>query len=170
MTLTSWLTDYVFMPLNVKFREMGQWGIILAIIINFTLIGMWHGANWTFVLFGLYHGLLYIPLILSGAFYKKAKIKTYNNVDLPVLKDFGCMLLTMVFVCVGLILFRSENIGQCYEYIAGICNKSLVSVPWVMNKYYYISLFGTIFIMFILEWVARDSRRQGRTCSPGPRR
>ncbi|KAA6306840.1 Peptidoglycan O-acetyltransferase, partial [termite gut metagenome] len=59
ISLTSWLTDYVFMPLNIKFRSIGKWGTIVAIIITFVLVGLWHGANWTFAVFGLYHGLLY---------------------------------------------------------------------------------------------------------------
>ncbi|MBO4606989.1 MAG: MBOAT family protein, partial [Prevotella sp.] len=47
MTLTSWLTDYVFLPLNIKFRELGVYGTIIAIMLNMMFIGMWHGANWT---------------------------------------------------------------------------------------------------------------------------
>jgi len=50
ITLTQWVTDYVFKPLTVSFRDWGQWGIYLATLINFVLIGAWHGANWTFVL------------------------------------------------------------------------------------------------------------------------
>lgn len=48
MSLTSWLTDYVFMPLNVKLRNWGTNGTIAAIMLNMTFIGMWHGADWTF--------------------------------------------------------------------------------------------------------------------------
>jgi D-alanyl-lipoteichoic acid acyltransferase DltB (MBOAT superfamily) len=70
MSLTSWITDYVFMPLNIAFREIGNWGIAFAAIINLLVIGFWHGANWTYGFFGLYHGLLFIPLVFSGAFGK----------------------------------------------------------------------------------------------------
>ena len=52
ITLTSWLTDYVFTPLNLKFRNLGMWGLNLAVMINLLAIGAWHGANWTFILFG----------------------------------------------------------------------------------------------------------------------
>ena len=54
MSLTSWLTDYVFLPLNIKFRKLGVNGTIMAIMLNMTFIGMWHGANWTFLLVGIY--------------------------------------------------------------------------------------------------------------------
>src|SRR5690554_5687216 len=78
MSLTSWITDYVFMPLNVKFRKLGDLGLISAVIINMIIIGIWHGANWTFAVFGLYHGLLFVPLILSGSFGKRKKLKANN--------------------------------------------------------------------------------------------
>lgn len=154
MSLTSWLIDYVFMPLNIKFRDWGNWGMILAIIINMVVVGMWHGANWTFAVFGLYHGLLFVPLILSGAFFKKAKIQT-NKLGLPVLKDFGRIVLTFTLVTIGLMIFRADNVPQVWEYICGICDKSLFSAPWLMNRIYYIPQFAFILLMFAAEWVQR---------------
>lgn len=154
ITLTQWLTDYVFMPLNIKFRDWGNWGMILSIVITFVLIGMWHGANWTFALFGLYHGLLYIPLILSGAFFKKTKLKT-NKLGLPVAKDFGRMILTFVLVVIGLILFRADSVGQTLEYVSSICDFSILKGPWLINRLYYIPQFIFIAIMMIAEWQQR---------------
>ena len=151
ISLTSWLTDYVFMPLNIKFRDWGNWGMILSIIITFVLIGMWHGANWTFALFGLYHGLLYIPLILSGAFFKKAKLKT-NKLGLPTAKDFGHIVLTFLLVVIGLILFRAENVGQAWEYVCGICDKSFLVKPehFAKRRFLFIAM------MILIEWIQRN--------------
>lgn len=112
ISLTTWLTDYVFMPLNIKFRNLNKWGIIFAILITFILIGLWHGADWTFGLFGLYHGLLYVPLILSGAFYRKTKLTT-NQYGLPVFRDFCRILLTNILVMFGLLLFRAPSLAGC---------------------------------------------------------
>ena len=154
MSLTSWLTDYVFMPLNIRFRDWGQWGMILAIVINMVVVGMWHGANWTFAVFGLYHGLLFVPLILSGAFFKKAKLQT-NRLGLPVAKDFGRMILTFALVTIGLMIFRAESIGQVWEYMCGICDPSILSVPRLLTRSYYISLCFFLLLMFGVEWVQR---------------
>lgn len=110
ISLTGWLTDYVFMPLNISFRNMEKWGSIFAIITTFLLIGLWHGAAWTFALFGLYHGLLYIPLMLSGAFFKKKKTKKTTS-SLPSFNIILKMLGTFLLVSFGLILFRSANIS-----------------------------------------------------------
>ena len=154
MSLTSWLTDYVFMPLNIKFRDLGNLGMILAIIINMVVVGMWHGANWTFAVFGLYHGLLFVPLILSGAFFKKAKIQT-NKLGLPILKDFGRIVLTFMLVTIGLMIFRAENVPQVWEYITGICDKSIMAIPETMSLWIPIIM---ISIMMFIEWMQRDKQ------------
>lgn len=157
MSLTSWITDYVFMPLNIKFRDWGNWGMILAVMINMVVVGMWHGANWTFAVFGVYHGLLFIPLILSGAFYKKAKIQT-NRLGLPVLRDFGRMLLTCLFFTFSLIIFRSESVGQAWEFMCGIADRSTLSAPWISSAKDFATLAFVIPTMIIIEWLHRDKQ------------
>ena len=151
MSLTSWLTDYVFMPLNVKFRDWGKFGMILAIIINFVLVGMWHGDNWTYALFGLYHGLLFIPLILSGSFFKKTKLKT-GNLGLPSLKDFGRMLLTFLLITVGLIIFRADSVGRAFSYIGNMFSNSIVTIS-LENR--HLQCMAFILAAIVIEWIQR---------------
>ena len=114
MSLTSWLTDYVFLPLNIKFRKLGVNGTIIAIMLNMAFIGMWHGANWTFLLFGIYHGLWYIPLMVSGQFFKKRKILV-NAKGWPtqpyVLKMVGIYFV----VTFGLMLFHSSSMTEFFQ-------------------------------------------------------
>jgi D-alanyl-lipoteichoic acid acyltransferase DltB (MBOAT superfamily) len=111
MTLTSWLTDYVFLPLNIKFRDWGVYGTIFAIMLNMTFIGLWHGANWTFLLFGIYHGLWYIPLMVGGGFFKKRKIKV-NAHGWPKLQYVWKMIGIYLVVTFGLMLFHSATISE----------------------------------------------------------
>jgi D-alanyl-lipoteichoic acid acyltransferase DltB (MBOAT superfamily) len=157
ISLTSWLTDYVFMPLNVKYRNWRNWGTILAIIITFVLIGLWHGANWTFAVFGLYHGLLFIPLMLSGAFFKKTKLKT-TKLGLPTFLDFFKMLGTFLLVTLGLIIFRADNIGQAYTYISNSFSSSILSIPKIVGyaNITMILTFVFIIILLVYEWRNRD--------------
>jgi D-alanyl-lipoteichoic acid acyltransferase DltB (MBOAT superfamily) len=149
ISLTSWLTDYVFMPLNIKWRNWGKWGMILAIIVDFVICGLWHGANWTFVLWGLYHGLLFIPLILSGAMFKKTKIED-TKYGLPKLKTLGNMMLTFFLVTFGLIIFRSESIHQAFDYIATMCSTSLLPLPIVSKKVVIL-----LILLLVVEWIQR---------------
>jgi D-alanyl-lipoteichoic acid acyltransferase DltB (MBOAT superfamily) len=158
MSLTSWLTDYVFMPLNIKFRDWGNWGMILAIIINMVLVGMWHGANWTFALFGLYHGLLFIPLIFSGAFFKKAKLQT-NRLGLPVPKDFGRIVLTFVLVMIGQLIFRADSVGLLVEYVSGMMQLGTLRAGYRFFLPNNATIFPTnifIILMFVIEWCQRN--------------
>lgn len=149
ISLTGWLTDYVFMPLNISFRNMEKWGSVFAIIITFVLIGLWHGAAWTFALFGLYHGLLYIPLMLSGAFFKKGKMKK-NSLGLPVFNVVLKMISTFLLVAFGLILFRSANISE-----AGMVIRKIVTEHGTLF-FDHTSLINGILCLLIL--FAKDFR------------
>ena len=119
MSLTSWLTDYVFMPLNIKLRDWGTNGTIAAIMLNMTFIGMWHGADWTFFLFGIYHGLWYIPLMVSGQFFKKTKIKV-NSHGWPTSPFVTKMIANYLIVTFGLMLFHSDNISNFWAVLCRI--------------------------------------------------
>ena len=153
MSLTSWITDYVFMPLNIAFREMGNWGIALAAIINLLVIGLWHGANWTYGAFGLYHGLLFIPLIFSGAFGKRKKLKS-NEFNLPFAKDFLKMLATFGLVMIGHLIFRAPTIEQACDFSKSIFTNGMTG-PSVIDSYGMLyCLFAVVLLM--LEWIQRE--------------
>ena len=153
MSLTSWITDYVFMPLNIAFRNWGNYGIILAVIINLVVIGLWHGANWTYGLFGLYHGLLFVPLVFSGAFGKNKKLKP-SHYGLPQFRDFLKMLGTFCLVSIGLVIFRAETIGQAFHFLGRAVMLDMVAAPSIDS-------YGKLYCLFALllicsDWVQRD--------------
>lgn len=93
ISLTSWLTEYVFTPLSINFRDYGKYGLIMAIIINFLVVGFWHGAEWHYIFHGLVSGMMFIPLILKGKMNKK--IKATNNI-IPTLDELKNIPLTFV--------------------------------------------------------------------------
>lgn len=155
ISLTSWVTDYVFMPLNMMFRNMGKFGVILAILINMLIVGMWHEANWTCMVYGLYHGLLFVPLILSGSFNKRTKLQT-SRLGLPKMGDFWKMVLTFVLVTISFIIFRAESIQQAWEYICSVYRNNVFSLPVLINRMFYVPLFSCILFLFVAEWLQRD--------------
>jgi D-alanyl-lipoteichoic acid acyltransferase DltB (MBOAT superfamily) len=155
ISLTSWLTEYVFTPLSITFRDYGKLGLILAIVFNFTIIGIWHGANWTYVLFGFLHGCYYISLIINGTMNKKKKIS--KNAIFPSIQEFINMLATFTLVMLTFILFRANNIQQAFEFYQRLCSISIFSIPDFDNKLLLLStLFFTIG-MLILEWFQREN-------------
>lgn len=157
ISLTSWLTDYVYTPLSFAYRSIGQKGICLAIITNFVLVGFWHGANWNYGVYGLYHGLLFVPLILSGAFQKSDTIKT-SKLGLPTLPCFGKMVFTMFLVVIGLIIFRAEDMSLGWQFFIGMFTPSITAVPGfagIANTNAIIAVVFTV-IMLVLDWISRD--------------
>ena len=133
------------MPLNIKFRNYGIWGIIIAVIINLVLVGLWHGANMTFAIFGLYHGLLFIPLILSGDFMKKSKLRV-NEYGLPKLVDFGKMLGTYLLVSFGLIIFVARDMFSAINYISHM----FISLGIIPDSIDTSKVFGSLSTLLLL--------------------
>jgi alginate O-acetyltransferase complex protein AlgI len=156
ISLTTWLTDYVFIPLTIYFRDYGKTGVILAILINFTAIGIWHGPNWTFVLFGFLHGCYYIPLILRGTMNKRAKIP--SSLKVPPLRALVNMAATFLLVMLTFIIFRSENISQAFVYYRRLFSASLLSGLIITEKINTIATLVCIAIMFLVEWLQRDKQ------------
>lgn len=154
MSLTSWITDYVFMPLNIRFRNLENTGIILAVIINMVVVGLWHGSNWTYGLFGLYNGLLFIPLVLSGAFSKRSKLKA-NRLGLPFFTDFLKMIAVFLMFTLGTVVFRANNLSQGFEYLAGLLTPTIASPLTLMNHSLAITILF-ILMMFVVEWIQRN--------------
>ena len=158
MSLTSWLTDYVFTPLSISLRKLGKTGSCIAIVLTFVLIGLWHGANWTFALFGLYHGILFIPLVYAGAFQKRKKLEA-GRWGLPRLGDVALMVLTYLLVAVGLILFRAPSVGNALSFVSGMFHagswhlSTLHSDLWLAGFSVIAPL--PVALIPILEWVRR---------------
>jgi uncharacterized membrane protein YoaT (DUF817 family) len=102
--------------------------------------------------FGFYHGLLFVPLILSGSMFKKTKIEVYKC------GTWVKMILTFGLVTLGLILIRAENIGQAFGYLKGICGASLFEVPDFNGKFNLAVVLIWISILFIVEWSQQNQR------------
>ncbi|OYU85073.1 MAG: membrane-bound O-acyltransferase family protein [Flavobacterium sp. BFFFF2] len=148
MSLTVWLTEYVFTPLSITFRDYDKWGLIAAIVINFVICGIWHGDNWTYVLFGLFHGLYFIPSILNGSMNKKAK---KSNSNLPTLKELRGILSTFTIVSLTFILFLSTDIHQAFTIYKRIFSLEIISIPLSLNALVY----PFLVLMFGVEWFNR---------------
>ena len=155
ISLTSWLTEYVFTPLTIAFRDMGNAGLITAILINFTLIGLWHGPQWTYVLFGFLHGCYFIPLIYKGTVNKKKKSNT--KLFIPPIKEALNMLGTFILVMLTFILFRSDNLTMALHYYERLFSVSFFSFPIIpFGKIQKLYTFAFILLMFVIEWLNRD--------------
>ncbi|MBR7023011.1 MAG: MBOAT family protein [Bacteroidales bacterium] len=153
ISLTTWFRDYVYIPLGGS--RVSKAKVIRNTFVIFLLSGFWHGANWTFITWGAYHAILFLPLILTG------KNRKYTNQIaegrlLPTLKEVGQMLVTFALAMFGWIIFRSENIGQAWEYVCMIFNKSLFKTPYIVSSTYILPMPFILFVLVVLEWTGRN--------------
>ncbi|MES2375591.1 MAG: MBOAT family O-acyltransferase [Bacteroidota bacterium] len=153
ISLTSWLTDYVFTPLSIYLRRLEKLGIIIAILINFTVIGIWHGANWTFILFGFLHGSYYIPLILRGTMNRKSTKAVGRYLSFSTVAG---MLGTFLLVMFTFVIFRSTDIAQAFDYLSRLFSRSLFSGINIYEKVNMAAALLSITIMLIAEWLQKD--------------
>ena len=153
ISLTGWMTEYVFTPLSFIFRRSGKKGVIAAIMINFLIVGLWHGSNWTFIWFGFMHGLYFIPLILNGTINKTPDIATVKL--LPSFTEFRKIVATFALVAATIIIFRCGSVTQTLQYYRHIFSASIISMPvFTLNMS---TIAGIIFavVLIITEWLGR---------------
>ena len=164
ISLTTWFRDYVYIPLGgsrPNVVEGGKWKVEskkkLIIVRNtfviFLLSGFWHGANWTFIAWGAYHAVLFLPLILLGM-NRKYTNQVAEGRWLPTWKEAGQILLTFMLAVIGWIIFRATSISEAWSIMKGICDVSLFSMPMVIVGVKRTLLF--IIVMLIVEWIDRD--------------
>ena len=125
--------------------------VVRNTFIIFLLSGFWHGANWTFVLWGAYHALLFLPLILTG--------KNRKYMDAPTWRDLPKILLTFALVVIGWIIFRAESISQFVEYVQGMWQfGTLRSVYRFFTLEEMCPMNWLIIIMLLVEWICKQKQ------------
>ena len=149
ISLTTWFRDYVYIPLGGS--RVSRAKVVRNTFVIFLVSGLWHGANWTFIVWGAYHALLFLPLILTGKNRKYTNQVAEGRV-LPNFKETGQMLLTFLLAVVGWIIFRAESIGQAWEYLCGICNTSLFTALEARGN---TALILNILVLLVVEWIQR---------------
>ena len=150
ISLTSWFRDYVYIPLGGSRCSKAK--VIRNTFIIFLLSGLWHGANWTFIAWGAYHALLFLPLILLGK-NRRYRDTVAEGRLLPSFREAGQMLLTFLLVVFGWILFRADSIGMAWDYICKMLSSTLFAAPDASG---ITGLFLTLGLLLLVEWVQRD--------------
>ena len=149
ISLTTWFRDYVYIPLGGS--RVGKWKIVRNTFVIFLLSGFWHGANWTFIAWGAFHALLFLPLILLG----KNRKYTANDVTW---RDIPKILITFCMVVLGWIIFRAETITQAWEILCGICSSSILSLPWVESAKTILPIPFILAHVILFEWFNREKQ------------
>ena len=148
ISLSTWFRDYLYIPLGgSRVTKLNQ---VRNVLVIFLVSGLWHGANWTFVAWGLMHALLFLPLILSG------KNRKHLNPPAPgrLFPTIGVSLqifLTFVYVGLAWVLFRAANLMEAMNYYQGLLQFTASGV----KIQHLFPLVGIGFLLFV-EWFSRD--------------
>lgn len=151
ISLTSWFVEYIYIPLGGNRVPLKK--IVFNTFVIFLISGLWHGANWTFIAWGGYHALLFIPLILIGSNKKYKNEVVASGQVLPNFKELLLMLSTFMLAAFGWIMFRSDSIGQFAEFVERMFSLSLFSMPYLgkLGK-----LAFAIPLLLVMEWIQRN--------------
>lgn len=148
ISLSTWFRDYLYIPLGGS-----RGGTSLKIrntFIIFIVSGFWHGANWTFVVWGFLNALYFLPLLLGNR-NRRYTGEIAEGRMLPSLQEGVQILLTFLLTVLAWVFFRAESIGDALSYLQGIASISLFSLPALLT----IKLAGLLGLFIAVEWVHR---------------
>lgn len=148
ISLSTWFRDYLYIPLGGS--KGNHWTIIRNIFIIFIVSGFWHGANWTFILWGALNALFFLPLLISNRNRKHLDIVAKHR-TFPTLKEILQIMLTFALTTLAWVFFRAESINEAFDYLSGIFSKTLVSYPDIDFSQTAILIFGFLCV----EWYGR---------------
>jgi len=121
MTLSSWLKDYLFMPLSLSLRRWGSFGVIIALMVTFTVCGIWHGPTWNFVIWGAIQGFF---LAIEQVFLQKylSKLKAAS------------IIYTLFVVMTGFVFVRTQTLNEAFHYLSAMFYPGTIS-PLGINTF-----------------------------------
>ncbi len=151
ISLTTWFRDYIYFPLGGS--RCDKWKIIRNVYIVWAISGLWHGANWTFVCWGLFHATLLAIYNVFSINTKYEHVVAYGHY-LPSIKEALQMALTFVLTIIGWIIFRAESMTQAAEYLTAMVRNKFFDPSLLYNKPYL--LFGMA--LLAIEWLQRDKQ------------
>jgi len=150
ISLSSWCNDFIFSPFIVKYRKYGNKAAIVGIFVTFFVIGIWHGANWTFVIVGLLQGVA-----ISYEFITKRKRLQIASKLNPGVVAFFSRVLTCLFFSLTLVFFNSNNIGDAIYFLTHMFSDIQFNLSGNKLLYHPFDFFialGLFFVLFIIEY------------------
>jgi alginate O-acetyltransferase complex protein AlgI len=143
ISLSTWFTDYLFTPFVINNRNWGKAAVVLGILLTFSISGLWHGANWTFIIWGLLHGCAMAYEFLTQRFIKK------QFRQMPgVIYNVTSRIFTFTFLIFVWIFFRAANIEQAFTIIKNGLQFSKAQLGlFILGPNTYDFLLGIVFIL-----------------------
>ncbi|NDV42627.1 MBOAT family O-acyltransferase [Flagellimonas sediminis] len=157
VSLSTWFRHYIYIPLGGS--RVSKMKAIRNISIIFLVSGFWHGANWTFIFWGGFHALAYIPVYLMGrnAIYKDSVVG--ENTLFPTFTEIGQLILTFAIVTFSRIFFRSESLTDSFNFIGRIFNNFSYEHYVHPNGYRMVDYYILLAAFVLYEYRIRKDER-----------
>tara|TARA_Y100000816_G_C26076632_1_gene566830 strand:- start:631 stop:1635 length:1005 start_codon:yes stop_codon:yes gene_type:complete len=149
ISLSTWFRDYLYIPLGGS--KEGKWKSIRNIFVIFIVSGFWHGANWTFIFWGLFHSALFLPSFFFKTNRKYLSSVIAENTLLPNGKEFFQVLITFILVTIGWVFFRSETISDSFNF--------LTQLNFDFN-FTFVNKLPLVILFIFLDWIFRKDERK----------
>ena len=144
ISLMNWFRTYIYIPLGGSRR--GKYITLRNVFIVFVISGLWHGANYTFFVWGMYHALLSLPYILFGI-----KTKRLTDTSPTSIRQIPAMLLTFLLVNIGWIIFRAPNLQSATDYLS-----RMLTPDFTLTDFSGVTAIGLSMICITAEWLQRN--------------
>ncbi|MEM5539842.1 MBOAT family O-acyltransferase [Olleya sp. AS48] len=148
ISLSTWFRDYLYIPLGGS--QGGTWMKVRNTFIIFLVSGFWHGANWTFIIWGFLNALYFLPLLLAKRNRTNLDVVAQDS-KLPNIKELVQMGLTFGLTVIAWVFFRAESVTHAFTYLKGLFNTSLLTVPTIRPT----NLLVLILFFIGIEWIGR---------------
>ena len=153
ISLSTWFRDYLYIPLGGSKGGLGM--KIRNTFIIFIVSGFWHGANWTFIIWGALNAIYFLPLLITDNNRNNLDIVAYGKM-FPTIKDTGKILLTFGLTVIAWIFFRAENVSHAVGIIQTIFSSSLFEIPKFGDRTNAFVTIILVMLFFMVEWLGRE--------------
>ena len=149
ISLSFWVRDYVFMPLSAELRNWGRWGVYATLLVTFVVIGVWHGAGWTFALYGLFQGVVVCYETMAGKWRTRMLGRLPHGVSAQLMQ-----LRTYLLFALSLLFFRVakvEDTFYIYRHLLDGFNTNIKELRLGLTDFYWIVFAVAVVMMFAGE-------------------
>ncbi len=154
ISLSTWFRDYLYIPLGGS-----RGGLMMKVrntFIIFIVSGFWHGANWTFIVWGALNAIYFLPLLLTNKNRNNLEIVAHSS-SLPSIRELLNMLITFGLTAFAWIFFRANSLEHAVQYIGNMF-KDLGSFLLISTYAQYQEILILLFIFLIVEWIGRKQQ------------
>ncbi len=155
ISLSTWFKDYLYIPLGGS--KGSDFNRIRNTFIIFLVSGFWHGANWTFIVWGLLHAIYIAPSIIFATNRKNIEIVAQGK-KIPSIRELLSMIITFCLVTFAWIFFRAPNLQVAFQFVKKMFAKNLFAIPYFSGISLAIPILILIVFFMIVEWSGRENQ------------